>query len=457
MALRPCNAQYCLKALDGILAFCKNHKWPVARPIVAKDDQGPGFIMCPFVSAGIKVQQSLNKSGSIESIDKNDSVLVAHGDLQWQPAAVERTQSSTGIEHLLYAVLIKYDGGGLVVTGDHIFMLANGKLITADRLTKQDSLMSSNGKSVPIDSVYVGAYKSRFQHISTSDLHGAKDFRKYVATNGIISGDPTMIFFLYDGSLDPYLVEDWEKMPLIGSHKYIKKYGDECLDAPVGNLGNISVVEKWPVLGSTSAPGHYFLPAKKSVVPIPPDDMSLVPFEDAVVQLEEVDGELSDRILEYDVRDMMAKFANIYTDIQFDLDWIEELPDGRASKNPKRILIFGGLARHMDLELQGLALMIAHEVGHHIGGGHTSQRSGLHCEGQSDFNAIGIMRTVYPSAFESVIPQAIEQAANFFDAFDCVEPMPEEVSNCRHPSACCRIATLRSALELQVEPPPCAV
>jgi hypothetical protein len=455
MALRPCNAQYCLKALDGILAFCKNHKWPVARPIIARDDQGPGFIIAPFISAGTPVRKTAQETTPVEFIDKNSNVLICGSDLQWRPVPVAHSQASTGTEHMLYAVLIRYNNTALVVAGDHILMLDNGKLITADRLTKDHALKSFNGPAVQIDSVHVGAYKSRFQHISMSDTSVTPDFRKFIATNGVISGDPTMVFFLYDGSLDPFLIEDWKNMPLIGSHKYIKLYGEECLSAPVGLLEYIRVVDELHGV-TTSAAGHYFLPAKYSVELIPPDAHSLLPIAEAMEQIENVVGLLSDRILEHHARDLMDVFKKAYRDITFELHWVEELPDGRAAKDPKRVQIFGGLARHMDLEIEGFALMIAHEVGHHVGGGHTSPSGGLHCEGQSDFNAVGIMQTVFPLEFPNMIPSAIEQAVNFFDAFHCPDP-PVGVSNCRHPNGCCRIATLRGALELQVEPPPCAV
>lgn len=449
MSLRPCSVEYCLGAIDEILAFCENHRWPINDPIVLQDYWGPCFINCPFISSGIRLLTSLTESSQVEIIEKMESVMVCDTDLEFHSETVIRSQASSGMEYLLYTVLIQFNNTALVVTGDHIFMLSSGKLITADRLTKEHLLMSSTGESTKIDAVHVGAYKARFHHISTALSQDSENAYRFINTNGVISGDYLMLFYLYNNRLNNLLIQGYHDLPIVGSHDYLAKYGDECLRPPVGNTDFVTIVDKMPDENA----GHFFLPVDSSRIDVPANAHCLLPPAEAIAKLGDPARLVSDRVSESETRKLIKAFESAFPDIQFHLCWIKSTPNACTWKdnNQRHVLIYGGLARNLAIENEGLSLFISHEVGHHHGTGPISPHSGLYCEGQADFNAIGHMRTMYSLGANATITKAIQQAANFFGVSNSPIP-PAGAANCTHPAKPCRIATYHAGQHMQSIP-----
>lgn len=61
-----------------------------------------------------------------------------------------------------------------------------------------------------------------------------------------------------------------------------------------------------------------------------------------------------------------AKFPNLH----YDLYWDTNLMNAQAFFGPRGrcVRLYGGLARHRRVGIEGLAFALAHETGHHIGG-----------------------------------------------------------------------------------------
>ena len=72
----------------------------------------------------------------------------------------------------------------------------------------------------------------------------------------------------------------------------------------------------------------------------------------------------------YVVIDLLRHFHRVFPDITYDLLWDSPTINAQAwiSAAAQNVTIYGGLARHPDLTRSGLALSIAHETGHHLGG-----------------------------------------------------------------------------------------
>jgi hypothetical protein len=72
----------------------------------------------------------------------------------------------------------------------------------------------------------------------------------------------------------------------------------------------------------------------------------------------------------------VARFAAAFGDIAIDIAWQSDSLNAQAFRlgpTAAHVRIYGGLARHRDIGPEGLALAIAHEIGHHKGGTPTSR------------------------------------------------------------------------------------
>lgn len=67
---------------------------------------------------------------------------------------------------------------------------------------------------------------------------------------------------------------------------------------------------------------------------------------------------------------LIDRFANAFSAIEYDLLWDAPIVNAQAwcQGSVRRVTVYGGLARHPAITTCGLALMLAHETGHHLGG-----------------------------------------------------------------------------------------
>jgi hypothetical protein len=68
-----------------------------------------------------------------------------------------------------------------------------------------------------------------------------------------------------------------------------------------------------------------------------------------------------------------ARFSAAFADIAIDIEWDSDSLNAQAYRlgPAAHVRVYGGLARHRRVRWQGLALAIAHEIGHHRGGAPT--------------------------------------------------------------------------------------
>ena len=126
-------------------------------------------------------------------------------------------------------------------------------------------------------------------------------------------------------------------------------------------------------------------------------------------------------VTETQVEELLDRFHEVFPDIRFRVEWkdftVNAIAYGNNGKDAagndapvdygkRNVVVFGGMARHPALGLEGLSIIIAHEVGHHYGetervdvkptSNSPTYSHGAYCEGQSDFWATRVgMRLVY--------------------------------------------------------------
>ncbi len=99
------------------------------------------------------------------------------------------------------------------------------------------------------------------------------------------------------------------------------------------------------------------------------------------------------------VAGVLERFSATFPDILFHLIWRSDSLNAQASMldDCRYVVVMGGLARNRRLGENGLAVAIAHEVGHHLGGRPLDpDYPWLSCEAQADYWATRVgMKCVY--------------------------------------------------------------
>jgi len=67
---------------------------------------------------------------------------------------------------------------------------------------------------------------------------------------------------------------------------------------------------------------------------------------------------------------LLARFSHAFDEIKYDLFWDSAMVNAQAWRYGCRrcVTVYGGLVRHPAMSACGIALMLAHETGHHLGG-----------------------------------------------------------------------------------------
>jgi len=368
------------------------------------------------------------------------SVVVPCPGLNSKPAELEFSHGRSGDSVQKYAVQIIYDNHFLTVPADHVFLTDKG-LKQASKMTPVDKLISENGSEVGITSIHLGEYKGGFKHIATKHEAPTQENLKshLINTNGVMSGDHA-IQLHFDKLSNASNAE-----PSIGSPAYIIKWGDGVLKAPtLSSGGNDKFISAEHLKVHVPAHAHSYIHPKEAQVKAEKDAFNEWSSPEAVGWTNYV----------------LSFFHTAYPDIQYELDWSDPEVNAFAWQDPngtRHVAIKGGLVQHAAVKMDGIALVAAHETGHHYGGQPTFP-TGLSCEGQADWaGSRDIMRKVwFGEEYINTTLQAINQMAAFFGVPDS-DTIPQEPSaGCDHPEGSCRIATYHAALDLMYDKPACA-
>lgn len=120
------------------------------------------------------------------------------------------------------------------------------------------------------------------------------------------------------------------------------------------------------------------------------------------------------------VAGVVEKFSSAFPDIHFEAGWNVAAFNGQAwrERNAARVVLYGGLLRHKLLGIEAIALLFAHEAGHHLGGGRRDEiYTWMSCEREADIWASS--RGVFtawaddPERAVVIVAQGAKQILNF--------------------------------------------
>jgi hypothetical protein len=114
-------------------------------------------------------------------------------------------------------------------------------------------------------------------------------------------------------------------------------------------------------------------------------------------------------------------FGKAFPEITYELLWESGTLNSQAwSLGPKRyVRVYGGLVRHPKLSRAGLALMLAHETGHHLGGPpYDPDMPWISWQGQADYWAASVgMKKIFGSLARNMVMRGAWQICELHEAF----------------------------------------
>jgi len=113
---------------------------------------------------------------------------------------------------------------------------------------------------------------------------------------------------------------------------------------------------------------------------------------------------------------LLRRFQVAFPEILYDMSWHSNTLNAQAFivRDQRRVRLLGGLARHRRLGFAGLALALAHETGHHLGGPpYDAHYSWLSSEERADTWALecGLSRVFPVIHVHSIAKKGVEEMA----------------------------------------------
>lgn len=417
------------------------------------------YCKCSCMAGNTLIAISQETWKPISEISIGDDVLTLSANGNWTATPVEFSDGTRPAgSKIPFVVYIKLENGtALIVTPEHPFLLPDKSFRTANRLTLSDQLADEQLNPVKIESLGYGHYDGAIRHISTiSETDNPNPFWGHlINTAGVISGD-----FVIQLHLQQIQSNEAEN-PRIGSIEYLNLHGDvqqkfllyfDTLLEEASKHGQNLVGE----LGIDPL----FVPYRKMVAPVEfagflPPEMEIA----APGTLRALDDTVPLEIAE----SLAHLFMKSYPGITIDIDWPNNTVNAIAWRNgdQRRVTIYGGLIRNIYIKAEGVALVLAHEIGHHLGGEpRYPNLSWASCEGQADYwGALICMREVW-WADEALAKTKLgaQQLYNLF-AYGVVAGNESSLwerirmlGTCTHPPADCRYQTYLAALRADDKP-----
>ncbi len=425
-------------------------------PLMVKDGNIWCACCCSCFAYGTQIAEAPEVMRPIEEFAVGDVVLAAGPDLTWNEAEVEfsggvQPSESAGKE----VIHVRFDDEGTeksaVVTPDHVFFAHSRagegyEVIRAMRLVPGDRLVTPDGGEARVLATELGGWFKGLHHIATSRSPAEDLERHLLISDGIVSGDwAVQISDLDEGAFG--LLHTTGSSPVLGSAEYEAAHDFATRFAAIP-----------PGVDLEAGRPEGFRPYGRDALEIPADAQTFISRR----QAEEVLAKGTQRpVSDTGGRDgvyYLFRLLNaFYPDVRFDLAWGELMPNAYSfTKYGMNIVVLsGGLVRTDGLGIHGLALVLAHEVGHLIGGPPLDRSGRYSCQGQADLTGIGaVLRGIYwMGEYGRKADAGLSEVEAFFKLIDSRQPARPD--RCNAISLDCRVAAFRAGLEMR-ELPACA-
>jgi hypothetical protein len=466
MALEYCG-DYCGTNKNQIDGDCHELDYQAGNSIVLQlaGRASRCYCKCSCLAVDTPIATPTGDVKVQDVVPQQTVVLAAGKDLNFRPVMVtQASQATPGVtEHTIY---VKYLVAGaereLVVTRDHPFLLHDGTLVVADWLQMSDQLTDRDGQPAQVIEVGWGSYSGNFFEFATVMEPPSENLDGHlVLTNDVVSGDFAVQVFCEiqrsEGSGDTV-----PGRPSVGSEEWVQAHADAS--HPHADLRAAAAQVDAPVVAEERVLGPgTFSPANLRKVQVPAHASSFLPQKQAdrlrrVGKKRPVSDPYYHQLTEY----ILDTIRPIYPDVTFMIDWYSEDVNAHSwvDGGQQNVLVSGGLARMQALELEGLFLAVAHEVGHLVGAPDGSP-SGVTCEGEADYfgSKIVLRKAWFGEYYLDNMDKALVQLKALFRQLKTPhaegagpdEELTDKAGNA-YPPIPCRFETFNAAMSLARKP-----
>lgn len=454
MAVKYCSdtiPRYCESQKGDIDTTCHDLGKSAGKEIMYHPRPGlTCFCICSCIGEGSLVTVADGKKVPIEKIETGKTQILAAGrTLQFQPM-IANQKSMAPRAHTINTIYLTFHVDGekqtLVCTQSHPFMIHGKGLCAAANLAPDDKLIDRNGKPVAIDELKWGAYDGGFWEIATSMTPPDANLTGHlVLTNGVVSGDFAVETYVnYPIGSDIPVTDLRRGAAIVGSSEWMQKHGVK----PSGPEESVKVN------------GGTFMPRSRLSVAVPAHAADFLPSWQAeflrwVAPMRPYNDPYALEMCEW-LLDRI--YRPLYKDITFLFDWYSEEINSSSwvSDGKKYVYLSGGLSRVEGFDYEGVALALAHEVGH-LNGKPDGSKSGVTCEGEADFYGASVaLRNVwFGEQYFTSTEKAIDQVKTLYKymgmkaadgaTLDLNAPRKDKAGR-GYPSNQCRISTWEAAM-----------
>ena len=423
-------------------------------PVASYDKQGNVcYCCCSCFAWHTPIAVPAGDPKPIQTFVIGDPVLAAGTDLRWTPYAVEFSEGIPPGEDYgktMFSVYFQLPTGvtSLVVTADHVFLLADGSLKRTEALVPgTDQLMSAEGEPVNLLALETGGWFGGVHHIATGEAVASDVKGHLLNSKGIVTGDWALQMADIEGGAVQGAATSQSKV-LAATDAYLEEH--DHLE------GNIFV---------HAVKGAEWEHARQSDFKPYTHDMSQVP-EHAMRFVTEKQAEniyangnqfpVSSNRGQDACAYLFRLFQGFYPDINFRLEWGAILPNAYSwtTYGVPFVVVNGGLARTEGVDLNTLTVILGHEIGHLYGGPPMTGDGEYSCEGQADYaSTAGVLRGVLTSVnYPTVAVPGVDGVERLFDLIDPKNRTGVPGQTCDGLSTDCRLEAFRAGLYMDVLP-----
>jgi len=229
----PCKADDAAELQAVLERTCHRHGYERCRAAPISVDGAPCYARCQCATVGMPVRSFNGLFFHVEEVGVGDQLAACGLDFEWTACPVAYVGSTPGLSRQTQAVLVLYLNTAIVVPLDHIFVLSNGKLITAERLCPGLELKTADGDRTIIENVHIGPYFGSYVRIAMAlDKPDLRLNGRLLNTNGLVSADYSAQIFCRSSEFAYLFSEQHTGLPSVGSAEYVDLHGEDCLGPP---------------------------------------------------------------------------------------------------------------------------------------------------------------------------------------------------------------------------------
>ncbi|ARO88245.1 hypothetical protein EBAPG3_010890 [Nitrosospira lacus] len=458
MAVGYCGDGFCIPEKKNIDVTCHDLGKEAGKWIMYQVNGKTCYCVCSCLGNGTLVTLANGTELKVEDIiERKTEVKAAGKDLKFISKKVETLVGTNRGEtkNTIYLKYRKRDGTMVerVVTMDHPFLLADKKLVGAGALQLKDRLIDEQGNPITIETIRWGSYIGQFWEFATSvEKPNANLDGHLVITEGVVTGDYAVsVYENYPTDAIEAESKGDEDRPVVGSSDWLERNVSEHneLDAAIEMEHGI------------------FIPAAAFEVAIPVHASAFLPEIQAAILGWWAPKEPTSNQYLLDMCEYLIEFVfePHYPDIKFNFNWYDDTVNSYSwvdtVTGQQNVYLSGGLARIKGFVIEGVSMVLAHEVGHLLG--KPKLDGGVTCEGQADWFAASVaLRTIwFGEEYFERLPKAIDQLELLYsylklakksDATLDITPAPEDLAGQPYPSNRCRINTYETAMTSPTAP-----